>query len=377
MKRQRALLEYALGALARRPGRSVALAVGLALVTGLYASALFLTDSLRAEVESAAAGVPDLTVQAMAGGRPALLDAASLEALDAALVSEPGVRSIRPRVWGYLFWPAIEANVVLVGAGEGEADAARVGFALAQRLGLREGDRLALPLPPEGSLVLRATTITGEETALHDADVLEVSEATARQLLGIPEGSAVDVAVTLATPDESPVVAERVAGAIPFARVLDRPGIQRAYELTFDGRSGLLGILLLPCLAALLLLAWERLTGLGPEEQREIGILKAIGWETRDVLVARLYESTVISVAGALIGLVVAYAFVFWLGAPGMAGAMLGWSTLHADLDLVPAIDLTQILFLFGVVVVPFAGVGLVPAWRAAMLDADRATRQT
>ncbi len=272
--------------------------------------------------------------------------------------------------------PAIEANVVVVGAGEGEPDAARVGVALAHRLGLRQGDRLAVPHPPEGSLVLRATTITGEETAIHDADVLQVSESTARLLLGIPEGSAVDVAVTLATPEESSVVANRVAGVIPHARVIDRPGMRRAYELTLDGRGGLLGLVLLPCLAALLLLAWERLTGLGPEEQREIGILKAIGWETRDVLVSRLYESTIISVAGALLGLVAAYAFVFWLGAPGMSGAMMGWSTLHADLDLVPVIDLTQLLFLVGLVVVPFAGVGLVPAWRAAMLDADRATRQ-
>jgi hypothetical protein len=47
------------------------------------------------------------------------------------------------------------------------------------------------------------------------------------------------------------------------------------------------------CLAAILafaILAWEKASGLSADEKREIGILKAIGWETGDVLKMKFWE---------------------------------------------------------------------------------------
>ena len=143
----------------------------------------------------------------------------------------------------------------------------------------------------------------------------------------------------------------------------------------FRGRGGLMGVLLLPALAAFLLLAWERLTGLGADERREIGVLKSVGWGTADVLTARLWESAAIGVLGATLGLLVAYGYVFWLGAPGLADALLGWSALHPSMRLAPALDPVQALALLGAVVVPFVSVSVVPAWRAAMVDPDQAMR--
>jgi hypothetical protein len=39
-------------------------------------------------------------------------------------------------------------------------------------------------------------------------------------------------------------------------------------------------------LLAFLVLAWDRLSGVGETERREIAVLKAVGWSTRDVLSA-------------------------------------------------------------------------------------------
>ena len=53
MKRQRALLVFALGSLRRRLGRQLALGLALGLVVGACASVLWLTDGLRAEWRAA------------------------------------------------------------------------------------------------------------------------------------------------------------------------------------------------------------------------------------------------------------------------------------------------------------------------------------
>ena len=48
---------------------------------------------------------------------------------------------------------------------------------------------------------------------------------------------------------------------------------------------------------AFAILAWDKASGLSAEEKREIGILKAIGWETGDIIRMKLWESLLIALA--------------------------------------------------------------------------------
>jgi len=391
MRRQRALLVYALGALVRRRGRNAAIVVGLTLVVGLFASVLFLGDALRAEVEAGTRHVPDLGVQRLVAGRPALVPADAARAV----ADIAGVRAVTPRVWGYLFVPPISANVTVLGAEgrdalppsvvagralrAGEHGACVLGAALAEALGVRAGDEIALSAAPgagpDAVHLLRVVGTFRDASALRTADLLVTSDADARALLDVADGFATDLAVTLTTPDEARVATEKILRLLPGARVVDKERLRRAYALTLDGRSGLLTAALLPALAALLLLAWDRLTGLTETERRELGVLKAVGWEVRDVLTARVWESALVAVCGATLGVLGAYAYVFLAQAPGLSGALFGWSALYPPLRLTPQVDAAQTLALIAGVAVPFVAVGLVPAWRAATLDPDRALR--
>ena len=58
---------------------------------------------------------------------------------------------------------------------------------------------------------------------------------------------------------------------------------------------------------AFLIFTADRAAGLSAEEKREIGILKAIGWETADILQLKMYQGAVISLVAFLVGTVLAY----------------------------------------------------------------------
>ena len=382
---ERALLVFALGSLQRRRGRSISLFVSLAFVSFLIASLLFVSSGLRAEYQDGTAAMPDLTVQRLVGGRPATIPAKIYNQIN----NLPAVKGASARVWGYLYVPSAEGNVVVLGAGHvSESDARAItrhgrlphagevvlGEALASRIGVLPGDRLALPTAGEAK-VLRVIAIFRSESALRTADLALTSDADARDLLGMADADATDLAIDLTTPDEAQVIAGHIARLVPGARVIDKRTLARTYELTFGARSGFAAMLLLPALASLLLLAWDRMSGVGEQEKREIGILKAIGWETSDVLRARMWESAVLSIGGAVWGALFAYAFVFFFRAPVLADALLGWSALHPPFDLRPAIALEDLAFLIGAVAAPFMAASLIPAWRAAMSDPDRAMR--
>ena len=211
MRRQRALLVYALGALVRRRGRNAAIVIGLTLVVGLFASVLFLGDALRAEVEAGTRHVPDLGVQRLVAGRPALVPSDAARAV----ADIAGVRAVTPRVWGYLFVPPISANVTVLGADgrealpptlvagralrAGERGACVLGAALADALGVRAGDEIALSAAPgaapDAVHLLRVVGTFRDASALRTADLLVTSDADARALLGVAAGFATDLSL--------------------------------------------------------------------------------------------------------------------------------------------------------------------------------------
>ena len=121
--------------------------------------------------------------------------------------------------------------------------------------------------------------------------------------------------------------------------------------------------------------AWDRATGLSAEERREIGILKAIGWETSDVLQLKFWEALVISLTGFLVGVLLAYVHVFFASAPLFAHALKGWSILAPHYRLVPTVDGYQLMVLFFLSVMPYTVATIVPSWQAATVDPDTVMR--
>jgi len=382
------LLGYALGALGRRRSKAIALGGGLALVVALVGAVLFLTDALRADADRARAAVPDVVVQRLVGGRPALLgdgDAARIAGID-------GVRTMRPRVWGYLFLPALQGNVTIVGSdpslsdlrpalsdGRDAAPGAHemiVGVTLARALGLVVGDELQLPplsATPSPPLKLVGTFAT--DVDLYTADVILCGDDDARLVLGLPAGAITDLALTVANPAETRIVARTVLERLPGTRVIERDLLGRVYALAYGRRAGLVLAASIPALLALLILAWDRASGLGAEEKREIAVLKAVGWSTSDILWSKIFEALLVGGAATALGLVAAYVWVFPLGAPGLRPALVGFSVLYPEAPLTPMVDVTQLVALALAVVAPFVGLSIVPAWRAATLDPVEAMR--
>lgn len=378
------LLSFALRALVRRRARSFALGGGLVFAVALVAAVIFMTEALRAEAERAHAAQPDIVVQRLVGGRPTTIPAADV----AKLKDIPSVRSVDARVWGYVFLPSLQGNVTIVGTSAGASplttangvlangrDIARgahemiAGQELARFLGMIPGDELGLPTsnPDAHALKLVGTFVSSLD--LFTADVIVCDDDDARALLALPSGDATDLAITLSNPAEARVVARTITERLPGARVIERDLLARVYHLSYGRRAGFVLGAAIPAILALLVLAWDRASGIGPEERKEIAVLKAVGWSTSDVLWAKLFESLLVGASATALGLLLGYAWIFWLGAPGLRPALVGWSVLYPRAALTPAVDVAQLLGITLSVLGPFALLSIVPAWRAASAD--------
>ncbi len=111
------------------------------------------------------------------------------------------------------------------------------------------------------------------------------------------------------------------------------------------------------------------------ERRREIGILKAMGWQTDEVLLRSLVESFLLSLAGASVAILLAFLWLRGLNGYGIAGVFL------AGVDTEPGFPvpfrLTPVPALLAYVisfVVVMSG-SLYSAWRAAIVAPSEAMR--
>ncbi|MCU0836198.1 MAG: FtsX-like permease family protein [Chromatiaceae bacterium] len=373
VRRQRYLLEYSLSAMARRPGKHLALLLVYTLIVFLLASVMLFTHSLQRETRLVLAGSPELIVQRLVAGRHELIPAGHLERI----AGIRGVRAAKGRLWGYFYDPAVRANYTLLVPPD-DAPAAgeiQIGAALARIRGLALGDYLSLRGASGEPFAWRVAGLIESDSELVSADLVLMGEADFRRFFAIAPGLYTDLVLSVRNPREVLTVAEKVSLALPDSRPILREEILRTYDAVFGWRQGVVFVLLVGAILAFAIFAWDRASGLSGEERREIGILKAIGWETADVLRMKLWEGAVLSLTAFLLGYLLAYLHVFYASAALFEPVLKGWAVLYPAFNPVPFVDGLQVATLFFFTVFPYTAATLVPIWSAAITDPDSVMR--
>jgi ABC-type lipoprotein release transport system permease subunit len=373
LERQRYLLDFTLSSLGRRKGKNLALASLYTLVVFGLASVLMYTQALRGEALRVLAGAPDVVVQRMVAGRHDLISGDRVERLSRIR----GVQSATGRLWGYYYDASAKANLTFLVPEKfwGKPGEVVIGEGVARTRLARPGEPFPV-LAADGSVVvLKVRETIPSASELVSADLVLLSEPDFRRLFGVPPDLYTDVALAVPNEKEVATVASKIRAQMPDTRPVSHAEIARTYEAILDWRSGLVVLVLAAALLSFGIVAWDKASGLSADERREIGILKAIGWDTSEVLAVKVWEGAVISLSAFLIGLLLAYVHVFVTPAPLLAPVLKGWSTLYPDFRLTPALSPFLVSTLFLLTVVPYTVATVVPAWRAATTDPDEVMR--
>ncbi|MFN6960728.1 MAG: ABC transporter permease, partial [Rhodocyclaceae bacterium] len=250
-----------------------------------------------------------------------------------------------------------------------------VGPALERSRGLAAGNGISFRAYTGELHTFIVADVLPETSELVSADLVLMNEEDFRAFFKIPAGHYNDIALSVANPQEVRNVAIKLLTTLPDSRPILRDEVLRTYASIFDWREGLMLALLSAAILAFGIFAWEKAAGLSAEEKREIGILKAIGWETGDVIKMKFWEGLLISLTAFFTGYVAAYAHVFHFGASLFEPVLKGWAVLYPRFTLPPHIDGLQIATLAFFTVVPYTAAVLVPIWRAATTDPDTVMR--
>ena len=367
------ILDFSLSSLQRRRTKNLSLLAMYMLVIFLLASLLFFVSALKREATIILNDAPDLVVQRLIAGRQDLIPKTYAEEIS----KIRGVSEVQPRLWGYYFdsWNGVNYTIMASDDPSLRPGKASVGSGVARSMGMNVGNMFPLRAQAKMPLILEVDNIFLSRSDLRAADMIVITQGDFQQLFNFPSGQATDLAVTVGNAKELSTVASKIASLYPDSRPILKSEIQRTYQSIFDWRGGMALLILASMVISFIIFALDKATGLSAEERKEIGILKSIGWETSDVLLLKFWEGVVISLTAFVVGVILAYAHVFFLSAPLFAQALKGWSMLYPRFQLVPVVDLYQLVVLFFFTVVPYTAATIIPCWRTATIDPDAAMR--
>ena len=388
LEKQFNILDFSLSSLWRRKLKNLSIMLVFALVIFLLGSFQMLTGALSNSAEAVLENTPEITIQKMSAGRQEAIPLTYIDKLH----SVYGIRSIIPRVWGYYFDESSLANFTILALESDsmpngnklnltlsyghfpkttESGTAVIGRSVHEILGLGKRRVFSLFKPDLSLKSFETVGLFSDQTDLLTNDLIVMNLADARDLFAIPESMVTDLCVYVANPSEIETIAKKIAVLLPDTRVLTKSQIQKTYQVVFSWRSGFASICLLTALIAFAILAWDKASGLSPEEKREIGILKILGWETSDILAIRFWESTLVSVIAFIIGCTAAYIHVAFFDASLLKPVMVGWSVIHPPFKLLPSVTVADLLLIFSFSVMPYLGATVIPAWRCSTVPPD------
>ena len=373
IERQRHIIDFTLSSLLRRKRKNISLVLVYILIVFTLGSVLFYAQAMKKEASLILDDTPEMVVQRMVAGRHSLFPTDDIEKISGI----KGVASARGRLWGYYFDPGNRANYTFMvpqtcGFNSGEI---AVGKGISRSRSVQKGDLLSFRAYDGAPVSFRIRGVLYPGSELVGSDLILICENDFRRLFDIPEKYATDVVLEVKNRKELATIASKITQILPDSRPILRDEILRTYDAVFSWRGGMVLAVLSGAVLAFIILAWDKATGLSAAEKKEIGILKAIGWDTSDVLLMKFWEGAVISVSSFLVGILLAYAHVFLASSTLFEPALKGWSTLYPSFKPVPFINFYDMASLFFFTVIPYAVTTLVPSWRAATVDPDEVMR--
>ncbi|TAG03498.1 MAG: FtsX-like permease family protein [Cytophagia bacterium] len=385
------LFNYSLISMQRKWRKQLSLCLIYSFVVAFYASVVFFTSSLRYETQFVIKDLPQLWIQKLAGGRLIPMENFWLDSLQ----KIRGVKEVYPRIWGYYFDSSTGAVFTVMGTEKPvntlnmlsfstiyknkknilQKNQAIVGTGFLAMRGLQIGENLSIPDAEGNMLNLEIIASFDSKSDLLTRDLIIVSPEYARKIIGLQQNQNTDFALNVFNPTEIDNIARRLDQKYASIRVVTKSQLEATYATLFGWRGGIWIYGSILALFAFILLVWERTSGLSEQEKKELGILKALGWQINEVVLIRLYEGLIISLTATFLGILLAFFHVFWLEAPLFKPFLVGWSVLYPRFSLFPIVELNSILIIFSLSIFPYLLATIIPAWKGAIIEPSEAMK--
>ena len=361
------------------------------MILFLLSSVLFISSSIRFSLEETLKVQPDFVASRVQGGTamptPMVWSDELLEIY--------GVSKVTPRVYGRYFFEPLGKSFLIVGVDFLEEQSHESLQKLIDETDIKaffEGNKMLMGegvkayleahfykddynfVTPKGEFVkvdIFKTIPTQTNLIANDMMIMPID--LARIILGYGEEEVSDITFNVPNPDEWDMMMGKLTALHYNIHVVNKNEVRKSYENLYNYKGGLFLILFLIALGTFALILYQRYSMVYSTERRHIGLLRALGWSINDVLKLKFMETVMVVFVSFILGVFLAYMYVFVLGAPLLKEIFLGGQNLHNTVSFVPVIDFSVLASIFLIYALPFIAAVLIPVWRVSVTDPKEA----
>ena len=369
-----------------------AVLISVVIIT-LLNSVLFISTSLQRTMMDTLAQQADFTVSKLEAGRPVKTPLSWVDEV----AGIQGVSGVTPRVYGRYFYAPREQSFLVVGVDFFDEQSSQELEKLIEGIDLKdffsqdsmivgEGVKRFLEThyytdsfsfkTPEGKFKkVRLYQTLPNSLNLLANDMIIMPIDVARNVFGVSEDEITDLTFNVPNDAEWDNVIGKLHLLAYDMRVVEKREIKKAYENLYNYKGGIFLILFIIVLFTFMMILYQRYVMVYSSERKEIGILRALGWSIKDILKLKFFETLIIVLTSFMLGIVLAYLYVYIWGAPILAEIFLGGANLSNDVMFIPYLEMGMLSSVFLLYAVPFFAAVLIPAWRVAVIPPSEAMR--
>lgn len=378
--------------------RVSAIIIPLTLSIAIISAVSFYFDGVKKDALLAVSYFPDILLQQQVGGRTESL---FFDRYEDVLKKIKGIHSFFPRVWGYINYTDKANNSkafivmgidskfikqgrlldVIIEQGrylkKDDVKQGIVGKALARAFDCRPGDVLQIEAPNlKRKKPIEVVGVFNSSVQIYTADLLLVNAETARKILGFYSTfESSDILIYLDNPALANDIAKQIAAKVEGAKPLTKPVMHNLTEQSFGQKSGFFYILWFVMLVNIIIIAWSLMSQITFNLRKEIGILKALGWDTGDVMLMKTIETFLIATFSVITGILVGI-FYMLADAPRLKKVIIGWTDIYPEFPIPLYVDIKTMVVIVIIGILPLLVGTIIPVWKIGTIDPDEAIRK-
>ncbi len=361
------------------------------LLIFLLSTVLFLSSSIRFSLEQTLKAQPDFVVTRLQGGKGVPVPLTWSDEL----VDIYGITKVTPRVYGRYFFKTKEKSCLVVGVDFFEEQSHKVLEKVMKDIDVKEflktkqmlvgvGVKEYLKkhfynksykfLTPKGEFVdIKIFNTLPKDTQLLTNDMIVMPIDLARKVLGYREDEVTDIGFNVPNPSEWEEINDKLLALHYDLQVVNKNEVKKSYQNLYNYKGGFFLILFLIVLMTFSLILYQRYNMVYSTEKRNIGLLRALGWSINDVLKLKFMETFIIILTSFIVGVFMAYIFVFIFDAPLLKNIFLGSQNIYNSVKFTPVVDMATLSSIFLLYALPFITAVIIPVWRVSVTNPKEA----
>ncbi len=357
------------------------------VVVALLASLFFISTSIKKEIDLTLDAQADFVVQRYEAGKALSTPESWIDEF----TQINGVENVSARVYGVHFFEPAEEYFLIVGIDFFDEHTTQAlqklinsidvdKFLSKKNMIIGEGVKELLDYyhyfdyyifrpPDRGKEKVYIYDVLPKETQIFSNDIIFMDIDEARKVLGVEDGYVTDIVLNIANPLEVQTIKRKLIISHFNMRIIEKSAMKRYYANLFNYKGGIFLIFYIVILMTFFLILYQRYSMISHVDAKEIAILRLVGWRINEVIWLKVGENFLVALFAYLLGVILAYVFVFYLNAPLLRDIFLGSQNLAHSAGFIANINMEVLGLIFLLFVIPFIVAILVPVWRVAMKE--------